>query len=142
MACSNIGCLCGRLVISQDVTFADDTLLINIPTGAYENGEKYCLIVAQPIPEETTIAARVAITIGDDTTTTYPLVNPNCTNVGACNIRERARYATKVFTNIQDGVFKLLSPLSYSCCSNCNANDSLPITTPEATTTTQGGENG
>ena len=86
MACKNNGCLCGHFVISQDITFADNTLLINIPAGAYENCEKYCLVIAQEIPEETTIAARVAITIGDDTTTTYPLVNPNCTNVGACAI--------------------------------------------------------
>lgn len=141
MACKNNGCLCGHFVISQDITFADNALLINIPAGAYENCEKYCLVIAQEIPEETTIAARVAITIGDDTTTTYPLVNPNCTNVGACAIQYRARYATKVFTNIQDGVFKLLSPIGCgSPCQNCSG--SLPLPTSPTANTTEGGENG
>jgi hypothetical protein len=46
MACRNNSCLCNRLVISDSVTFADDTLLIDIPAGSYENREKYCLIVA------------------------------------------------------------------------------------------------
>ena len=81
MACSNIGCLCNHLVFSQSVTFTDGALLIDLPAGAYENGEKYCIVITQDIPVETTIAADVAITIGGDTTTTYPLVNSNCTNV-------------------------------------------------------------
>lgn len=142
MACKNVSCLCKRIVISQSVTFSDGTLLINVPSGTYENDEKYCLVVAQDIPEETTIVARVGITIGDDTETIYPLVNPNCTNANACQIRTRMRYATRVFTNIQDGVFKLLSPLGCSCCSNCNNTGSLPITTTETTNTAQGGGNG
>ena len=139
MACRNNSCLCNRLVISDSVTFADDTLLIDIPAGSYENREKYCLIVAQDIPAETTIAADVAITIGGDTTTTYPLVNPNCTNVSACKITPRTKYATRVFTNIQSGVFKLIEPIS--CC-NCNCSNgaaALPIPTTDATTQTGGG---
>ena len=81
MACTNVGCLCNHLVFSQSVTFSDGNLLINIPAGAYEHGEKYCIVVTQPIPTDTTIAADVGLTIGDDTTTIYPLVNSNCTNV-------------------------------------------------------------
>lgn len=141
MACKNTGYLCNNIVISQTVEFSDGTLLINVPSGTYENNEKYCLIIAQDIPEDTTIAARVAITIGDDTETTYPLVNPNCTNVSACQIKSRMRYATKVFTNIQDGVFKLLSPIGCLCCSNYNQGGSLPITTTATETTTEGGGN-
>ena len=137
MACSNIGCLCNHLVFSQDVTFDTDTLIINLPQQAYENGEKYCIVVAQDIPTDTTIAASVAITIGDEDTQ-YPLVNSNCTNVSACQISTRTRYATRVYTNIQSGVFKLLANLN---CTNCrcrsNAAPSLPI---ETTPTTTGGE--
>lgn len=79
MKCNNVKKLCDRLIISSSVTFTDGTLLINIPAGYYANRNKYCIVVAQNIPEETTITAPVAITIGDDTTTTYPLVNCDCT---------------------------------------------------------------
>lgn len=143
MACKNNGCLCRRIVISTGVTFTDDTLQINLPAGAYENGEKYCLVIGQEIPPETTIAASVVVTIGDDTTTTYPLVNPNCTNIEAANIQYRARYATKVFTNIQSGVFKLLSPIGCNCF-NCNSNSgSLPLPAADiaTNTSTEGGSN-
>ena len=68
MACKTSCKLCPHLVISQAVTFADDTLTINIPAGAYQNGEKYCIVVAQSIPDTTTINAPVVITIGAGTT--------------------------------------------------------------------------
>lgn len=134
MACENNYCLCNRLVISDSVTFSDGTLLIDIPAGSYENREKYCIVVAQEIPETTTIGANVAITIGGDTTITYPLVNSNCTNVSACKIRSRMKYATRVFTNIQSGVFKLLEPINCCNCQNYGA-PALPIQTTEAATT-------
>lgn len=139
MACPNVSYLCNHIVLSQSVTFADDTLLIDLPAGAYENGEKYCLVIAQDIPIETTIAADVAITIGGDTATTYPLVNNNCTNVQACSITPRTRYATRVFTNIGEGVFKLLGNINCLNCRRGAAAPSLPISTEAATT---GGENG
>lgn len=136
MACSNIGCLCNHLVFSQEVTFEDGTLTINIPQGAYENNAKYCIVIAQEIPTTTTIAANVVITIGDDDTE-YPLVNSNCTNVNACQLSTRTRYATRVYTNIQSGVFKLLGNLNCnSCRCRSNAAPSLPI---EVATATQGG---
>lgn len=131
MACFNSGCLCNRLIFSQSVTFdeANDTLLINIPQAAYNNGQRYCLAIGQTIPPETTIAATAAITIGDDDTIEYPLVNPNCTNVNASQLRTRAIYPTRVFTNIQDGVFKLMDNLSCNCNCNNNVAPSLPIPT-------------
>lgn len=133
MACKCIGRLCNHFVISQSVTFSDGTLLIDLPSGNYENGEKYCIVIAQDIPVETTIAADVAITIGG-AAAQYPLVNNNCTNVQACLINTRTRYATRVFTNIGEGVFKLLNNTNCSCCSTAAA-PSLPI---EETTTTGG----
>lgn len=138
MACQNNYCLCNRIVISDSVTFADGTLLIDIPAGSYANREKYCIVVAQEIPETTTIGADVAITIGGDTATTYPLVNSNCTNVSACKIRTRMKYATRVFTNIQSGVFKLVEPISCCNCPNYGA-PALPIAAPTETTQTGGG---
>ena len=140
MACSNVGCLCNHLVFSQAVTFADGTLTINIPAGSYANQEKYCIVIAQEIPTTTTIAADVVITIGDDTTE-YPLVNNNCTNVNAWELSTRTRYATRVFTNIQSGVFKLLGNLNCSGC-RCRSNSapSLPIPAPETATTGGNGD--
>lgn len=128
MSCPTTNCLCKNLVISQGVTFADNTLVINLPAGSYANGQKYCIIVAQPIPDTTTIIANVAITIGEDTETTYPLLNCDCTNVTACQISTRKRYSTIVRTNIQSGVFKLTGRIACNCC-QCNNNSapSLPI---------------
>lgn len=140
MACSNVGCLCNHLVFSQAITFADNTLTINLPAGSYANQGKYCIVIAQEIPTTTTIAANVVITIGDDTTE-YPLVNNNCTNVSARELSTRTRYATRVFTNIQSGVFKLLGNLNCSSCQcRSNAAPALPISTPNAATTGGNGD--
>lgn len=134
MSCPTSKCLCDKLVISQSVTFANNTLAINIPAGSYGNGCKYCLVIAQDIPTTTTIGANVVITIGSDTTT-YPLVNCDCTNVLACQIQTRTRYSTKVHTNIQSGVFKLLGRTN--CCQCVNKGGSLPLPTT-ATTPAEG----
>lgn len=138
MACCNTSCLCKCIVISQSVEFTDGDLVINLPAGAYENGGHYCLVIAQEIPAETTIAANVVITIGTDTTITYPLVNSNCTNVQAYQISYRAKYPTTVATNIAEGVFKLNRNINCIKCDG-NAAAALPIQTVDTATT--GGEN-
>lgn len=125
MSCAPTKKLCKRLVISQAVTFADDVLTVNLPAGTYGNKEKYCIVIAQNIPETTTIGAPVVFTIGDDTTT-YSLLNCDCTPVIACSLNRRTRYSVVVNTNIAGGVFSLIGKLP---CSSCvNAIDSLPIT--------------
>lgn len=63
MACKPVCKLCNHLVLSQNVTFTGGNLVINLPAGAYNNGEKYCIVVAQAIPNTTTINAPVVITI-------------------------------------------------------------------------------
>lgn len=140
MACPNR--LCRNVILSDSVTFEDPNLLINIPAGSYNNGQRYCLVIAQDIPVDTTIAASVGITIGDDTDTIYPLVNCDCTNASACDISSRSVYPCVVRTNIQSGVFKLLDNIG--CCNRCgsfNAAPSIPIpVTAEAASTTTGGE--
>lgn len=105
MACKANCRLCRRLIISQSVTFADGTLTVNIPAGAYEAGCKYCLVIAQSIPTAATIAAPVVITIG---TQTYPLTTANCAQVTACGIRTRHRYSTVVSTSATGGAFRML----------------------------------
>lgn len=138
MSCNhNCNALCPNLIISTSVTLVTvggtDTLLINIPTGTYQNGCKYCIVVAQSIPTTVTISTPVAISIGGDTTTVYPLVNKCCAQVTACAIRSRTRYATLVTTSATGGTFKVLNGL---CCAPNNNLASLPVTTT-ATVATQ-----
>lgn len=125
---SNVCRLCRRLVISQAVTFADGTLTINLPAGTYDNGEKYCIVIAQAIPAETTIVAPVVVTIGDGTEQ-YPLTGRGCAQVMACGIRTRTRYATVVNTNATGGSFRLLG---IPCCSPDNRLTSINGTAPAA----------
>lgn len=102
-----VGRLCPRFIISQAVTFADDTLTVNLPAGSYANGERYCIVVAQTIPAETTITAPVVITIGDGTVE-YPLTNRCCAPILASGLRTRTRYAVVVATDANGGTFKML----------------------------------
>lgn len=120
--------LCDRLIISQAVTFADDTLTINLPAGSYGNCCRYCLVVAQAIPAETTINAPVVVTIGAGTVE-YPLVNKCCAPVTACAIRTRTRYPVVVATTAAGGTFKVLGRLA---CAPDNALDSIDGTDPAA----------
>lgn len=126
MSCKNICRLCSRLIISQAVTFADGMLTINIPAGSYRRGCKYCIVVAQSIPAETTITAPVVITIGDGTVT-YPLLGRCCEQILACGIRTRTRYAAVVVTDATGGSFRLLGK---PCCSPNNALTSIDGTAP------------
>ena len=57
MACKPVCRLCDRLIISQSVTFAGGNLIVNLPAGDYRNGEKYCVVVAQAVPDTATINA-------------------------------------------------------------------------------------
>lgn len=129
MSCPTQKRLCNKLVISDSVTFTDGSLVIDLPQAAYGNCQKYCIVVAQTIPTETTITAPVVITIGGDTATTYPLLNCDCSPVYACSINTRTRYSVCVHTDITSGTFRLLGKLP---CSRC-ADNLLAIPAPAAT---------
>lgn len=129
MACSDVCKVCPRLVISQAVTFDAGTLTINLPAGSYNNGEKYCIVVAQAIPAATTITAPVVVTIGDGTET-YPLTGCNCAQLVACQIRTRTRYAARVVTTAAGGTFRLLGRAS---CAPSNALTAIDGTAPATT---------
>ena len=127
--------LCPNLIISTSVTLTTvsgtDTLLINIPEGTYANGCKYCIVVAQNVPTTVPIGTPVAVSIGGNTTTVYPLTNRCCAQVTACAIRTRTRYPVCVSTSATGGTFKVLSGLS---CAPNNALASLPVTTTTTAT--------
>lgn len=120
--------LCDRLIISQAVTFTAPNLIINLPAGAYQSCERYCIVVAQAIPESTTINAPVFITIGDGTEL-YPLNRCNGVQATASGIRTRTRYATRVSTTATGGAFRLLGKI---CCYPTNNLTSIDGTAPAA----------
>lgn len=128
MACKPVCQLCDKMRISQSVTFTGGNLVINLPAGAYSNGCKYCIVVAQAIPDTTTINAPVFITIGTGTEL-YPLTKRNCAQVTACGIRTRTRYSTCVSTTPTGGSFRLLGQ---TCCAPNNALTSIDGTAPAA----------
>lgn len=134
MACKPSCKLCKNLIISNSVTVitvdGTDTLVIDLPARAYNNGCKYCVVIAQTIPTTATIAMPVAFSVGGDTTTVFPFVRCDCSQITACAIRTRTRYSTIVSTNAVSGVFKSLGGLK--CCPTTTL-ESLPVTT---TTTT------
>lgn len=132
MSCPNYKRLCKRLVISNSVTFAGGVLIINIPQAAYNNHEKYCIVVAQNIPTTTTIDAPVVITIGTGTTQ-YPLLNCDCTNTLACAINRRTRYSVKVNTNVSSGSFVMTGRVPCSRCADNALSLPIPTTTTEST---------
>ena len=128
MPCKNICNLCPNLVISQSVNFTDGNLVIVVPSGTYENGRKICIVIAQSIPESTTITAPVMIQVGTGTTL-YPLQNRCCAQVTACGIRTRTKYATRVATSATGGVFKMLGNPACSPSNNLTAiNGKAPTT--------------
>lgn len=131
MACSNTCRLCNRLIISTAVAFTGGNLVVTIPAGNYVDGEKYCIVIAQAIPQTATINAPVVIQIGTGTQQ-YPLTDRCCRPVTACGVRTRTRYATRVQTNSTSGVFRLLG------CPSCQPNyDRVSI---NGTAPTVGGE--
>ena len=128
MACKPSCKLCDNLVISQSVTVVTvdgtDTLVIDLPERTYGNGCKYCIVIAQTIPDTATINQPVAFSIGGDTTTVYPFVRCDCSQITACAIRTRTRYSTIVSTSATSGVFKSLGGL---CQCPTNVLASLPV---------------
>lgn len=128
MGCNNKCQICDRLIISTSVTVVTvdgtDTLVIDIPLATYLDGCRYCIVIAQAIPDTATINMPVAISIGGVTTTVYPVVRCDCAQVTACAIRTRTKYPVLVSTNATGGVFKVLRNLS---CAPNNNLASLPI---------------
>ena len=104
--------LCPRLIISESVTFTAPNLVIDLPAGAYQNCQQYCIVVAQAIPDDTTLTAPVFITIGGETEL-YPLNRCNGIQATAAGIRSRTKYKTVVNTTADSGAFRLRGNI---CC--------------------------
>ena len=129
MACKTVCKLCKNLVISTAVAFTGGNLVITLPAGSYTNGCKYCIVIAQAIPDTTTINAPVVIQIGTGTEQ-YPLTKCNCAQVTACGVRTRTKYCTVVSTNATGGTFKLLGKPSCAPDNNLTAIDGTAPAAP------------
>ena len=133
MACKTTCKLCKNLVVSTAVEFTEGNLVITIPAGSYTRGCKYCIVIAQAIPDTTTINAPVVIQIGTGTEQ-YPLTKCNCAQVTACGVRTRTKYCTEVSTSATGGTFRLLGKPSCAPDNSLSANDGTAPTTPAAQT--------
>jgi len=105
--CGYIKRLCSRLVFSESVTFTAPNLIIDLPAGAYNDGQKYCIVITDAIPAATTREAPVFFTIGGGTVL-YPFVSCNGTQLTERNIDTRTRYSVCVGTTATGGSFRLL----------------------------------
>lgn len=99
--------LCDKLILSQNITFNGTSLVINLPENSYQNGCKYCIVLAQSIPDTTTINAPVVFSIGTGTVE-YPFVNCDCTPIYASQVKTRRIYPVRVNTAVNTGVFKFV----------------------------------
>lgn len=118
--CGYIKRLCPRLVFSETVTFTAPNLVIDLPAGSYNNCERYCIVVTDAIPAETTRNAPVVFTIGGGAVL-YPAVDA-CGNVlTERTIDTRTRYTFCVQTTATGGSFRLLGR---ACV--LTPNDALP----------------
>ena len=128
MACKSVCQVCKKLVISQAINFTDNTLIVDLPAGSYQDGCKYCIIFAQTIPQTATIGSNVVFTIGSGTVQ-YPLVNRCCRPVTACGIRTRTKYSVVVETTASGVTFKMLGNPACSPSNNLTAiNGTAPTT--------------
>lgn len=127
--CGYIKRLCPRLVFSEAVTFTAPNLIIDLPAGAYNNNQQYCIVITDAIPAATLREAPVFFTIGGGTEL-YPFVSCNGTQLTERNIDTRTRYSVCVSTTATGGSFRLLGK---ACVLNPNnALTSIDGTAPAA----------
>lgn len=111
------------------------TLVIDVPPQSFKNCQRGCIVLTQNIPAEATITMPVAISIGGVTTTVYPVVSCDCSQVVACALRTRRRYPFKVATTPTGAVFKIKN---LSCAPNNNLS-TIPVVETTDTTGELGG---
>lgn len=105
--CGYVKRLCPRLVFSESVTFTAPNLIIDLPAGAYNDCQKYCIVITDAIPAATVREAPVFFTIGGGAVL-YPFVSCDGTQLTERNIDTRTRYSVCVDTTATGGSFRLL----------------------------------
>lgn len=116
MSCKTICSLCKHLILSTYVSWdaTNGRVVIGLPAGTYYQGEKYCIVVAQPIPATATINAPVVVSIGSSATP-YSVVNCDCTPLTSCGVRSRTKYSTCLTTTGAGATFRMLGKVCRCC---------------------------
>ena len=108
---SECGRLCPRFIMTTAVTFADGTLTLTLPdTVTYADRCRYCIVIAQALPDGVTLDADVVAVIGTGTTE-FPLVDRCGAPVTAQQVFTRRRYPVLVSTTATGGTIRVLCGL-------------------------------
>lgn len=110
--CSRV---CRYLVYSEASAVTGGNLIVDLPEITYRDCNKFCLVLTQALPDTATVNMPVFVTVGEDTTTTYPLVDCTGLQVTASMITTRCRYPVIRVTNGVSTVFKIQRNLSCKC---------------------------
>jgi hypothetical protein len=96
------GTLCNNFILSTSVAVVGTDLVINVPSLPSCG----CLTIAQAIPAVATVNMPVVITVGDDTTTTYPLVDCRGIQLSAGQVEPRHPYHYKYIVGNTGSIVK------------------------------------
>lgn len=108
------GKLCSHFAVTTAVAFTDGILVYTLPDNkTYSNGEKFCIVFGQAVPDETTRNAPVVFVVGTGTTQ-FPLLTRCGTPVTQGQIDTRRIYPTRVMTSAASGSLVALCDLGYS----------------------------
>lgn len=125
MACVSNCKLCSNFVLSQSITFTSGNLVVDLPNISFINGQKYCIVFAQALPNTATIDAPVVFTINGGTTQ-YPFNNKCCVGITASQIHTRQIYPAIVNTAITSGT--TTGAFIYVGCKKLPETDVVPAT--------------
>ena len=102
------GKICPRFVVTTAVAFTGGTLILTLPDDVtYENGEKYCIVIGQTIPDTTTLNAPVVAVVGASTTQ-FPLITRCGAQVVSQQVNTRVKYPICVTTSTASGTLRVL----------------------------------
>ena len=103
------GRLCSHFVVTTAVAFTDGSLVLTLPDDVtYGNGEKFCIVIGQTIPDTTTLNAPVVVVIGEDGTTEFPLITRCGAPVVSQQVTTRVKYPVLVTTSGTGGTLRML----------------------------------
>lgn len=124
--CNSCGRLCPHFVVTTAVAFADGTLTLTLPDNiTYSDREKYCIVIGQTIPAETTINSAVVAVIGTGTAE-FPLIDRCGAPVVAQQLSVRTVYPVLVRTTTTGGSLRVLRQLPKVDSTSLNALNDAP----------------
>lgn len=97
--------LCNRFVITTYTTVDSGRLVVGLPAGRYDNGQKFCIVFNQELPSAATVNMPVVFTIGTSQTQ-YEFTDKCGRPMTASMISTRSKYATHIVTTATSGEFR------------------------------------